>query len=223
MVVYLDEFCGAVIWETENSAIELQSQDATMYTDNLDCVVTISANPGRQILLTFTFFSIQSSEGCTADYLYVYDGPSTEYDMVSGVCGNSLPADVVTSGNNVTLRLKTDNTDNNFGFGLYATSFGLAPCSDDGEFECSNERCIDSALQDDFINNCGDFSDEGDFGEIVGGILALGMGVVIVIVVVSVLLVICCICVCVCACVKCCKKSCSNQRPVHVVHGQTAY
>ncbi|XP_038066955.1 neuropilin and tolloid-like protein 2 [Patiria miniata] len=161
---YMAELCGRTI-HAESSGGVLHSQRGPHYRNNVDCTVTITADPGRKILLTFLFLETEGiAPNCRSDYLQIWDHRDGDDqpapDLVS-LC-DRFTGNVASKTNAVSLRFETDGSVTYRGFKLAYTSFKKAEngSCDLGEFLCDNSRCIDSSLKDDNFNHCGDYSDE---------------------------------------------------------------
>lgn len=88
------------------------------YTDNADCIYTISRPNGTFIKLSATdmevdnyknpdyyFYSYYSSDDtCDTDYLEIRDGSSRESPLIEYVCGDEIPAPIMSTQNNVWMR-----------------------------------------------------------------------------------------------------------------------
>ncbi|XP_038067677.1 low-density lipoprotein receptor-related protein 12-like [Patiria miniata] len=226
--VFMDEKCGETI-QAGRSGGQMDSQLSMYYANDFDCTVTITADIGRQILLTFDRVDIEGTpsgdSGCDGDYLEVYEGTSTILSPVQVICG-MYASDIVSSLNSVTLRFKTDSSSIEEGFLLSYTSFkspGLTSCDSD-EFECDNDRCIDATLKNNFNDNCGDNSDEDPFGgldDALNNAISLGIGIIVAIIIGCIVGVVL-LCVCVgCICYHCCCKRSQPQQTSYQVVAQT--
>ncbi|XP_022084128.1 low-density lipoprotein receptor-related protein 12-like isoform X2 [Acanthaster planci] len=219
---HMSEQCGGTI-NAGRSGGNLDSQSRVYYDNNVNCTVVITADIGRQILLTFSTVDIKGGQGCKEDYLQVYEGKSVDVSSTLRViCGND-DADIVSSTNAVTLKFKTDSSSKGKGFYTTYTSFkrieDFMSCDSD-EFECNNKRCIDKNLKNNNFDNCGDYSDEdlvSNFGDTINKFLGLATGALIGIIVGAILVVVL-ICVCVgCICYHCCCKKTQPQTSYKVV------
>ena len=91
------------------------------YTDNADCIYTISQPYGTIINLTvtdmeinnhqislfgFSYYSYYYSDDstCNTDYLEIRDGSSQNSPLISYLCGDETPEPVVTTQSNVWMR-----------------------------------------------------------------------------------------------------------------------
>uniref|UniRef100_A0A3Q3MXM2 Cubilin n=1 Tax=Mastacembelus armatus TaxID=205130 RepID=A0A3Q3MXM2_9TELE len=86
------------------------------YEANMNCLWTIEAPVNMAVNLTFSSFDLESSITCRYDYIKVYDGDSINFPLVGTFCGNSIPADFVSSGNFLTIHFVSDSIINRRGF-----------------------------------------------------------------------------------------------------------
>ncbi|XP_038067679.1 low-density lipoprotein receptor-related protein 12-like isoform X2 [Patiria miniata] len=234
--VYMDEKCGETIQAGRSGGV-VTSLRGTYYENDYNCTITITADIGRQILLTFDRVDIEGTpsgdSGCDGDYLEVYNGTSTILSPVQVICGTSAN-DIVSFSNSVTLRFKTDPADLLFsterGFFLSYTSFttisNFTSC-DSGEFKCDNNRCIGATFKNNMYDNCGDNSDEGvfvltDLDPILttDSVVFLNVGMIALVAGCIGGAVVMCIGVC-CICYFCCKTSRPHQQTSYQVVAQT--
>ncbi|KAL1132415.1 hypothetical protein AAG570_010370 [Ranatra chinensis] len=88
------------------------------YDLRVDCMYFIKVEKDRRVNLTFEDFDIVNSENCSSSYVKVYDGNSLDSPLLLTHCGNKLPNSVVSSNNEMLLRMKSD--------GFYAAKGFLA-------------------------------------------------------------------------------------------------
>ncbi|XP_066296793.1 soluble scavenger receptor cysteine-rich domain-containing protein SSC5D-like [Branchiostoma lanceolatum] len=107
--VYMYNNCGSSIDVSNTGYI---SWSTGSYSNYVDCHVVLLAPTGTTISLQFPTVNIEGSSSCI-DYLYVYNG---EYYSAPGfypsfyVCNANQPGVFSSTGNHVTLRLKTDSS-----------------------------------------------------------------------------------------------------------------
>ncbi|XP_034025114.1 cubilin [Thalassophryne amazonica] len=87
-----------------------------LYHPNAECYWTIRTNQGSQLILSFSEFHLESSSGCSYDYLAVYDGDSSTAAQLARLCGSDLPSPVNSSGSELYVKLRTDSSINAGGF-----------------------------------------------------------------------------------------------------------
>lgn len=87
------------------------------YPENSDCLWVISVPNGEAVQLDFEDeFYIEHTTSCQFDYLEVHDGASTSADLLSRLCGNTLPSTQRSTGSYMTLRFRTDDSTTHKGF-----------------------------------------------------------------------------------------------------------
>lgn len=103
------------------------------YANNLDCEMTIRFSESTKVLIEFDpTFEIEYishgcngvyCNGCSYDYLEVYDGPSTDSPLGgSRICGSSAPAPIQSTGNSMKLIFHTDSSETKTGFKITASA-----------------------------------------------------------------------------------------------------
>ncbi|XP_034042990.1 tumor necrosis factor-inducible gene 6 protein [Thalassophryne amazonica] len=113
--------CGGVL--TEEQRIIHSPGFPDEYQDQQICYWHIRVRLGQKIRLHFMDFDVEDDPACLADYLEVYDS----YDDVSGFagrfCGDSLPDDIISTGNVMTLKFLSDASVTAGGFELQYSVF----------------------------------------------------------------------------------------------------
>ncbi|XP_033625942.1 abnormal cell migration protein 13-like [Asterias rubens] len=237
-IEYLTNECNDVLYVGDGGGT-LVSQSGLNYASNVDCTVIVQASLGRRILLTFEKFDTEGSGfgTCFTDYLEVFD---SDMSSIRRLCGTAVPGDITSVNNSLILQFTTDSSIDRTGFSFAYTSFHTGFCSSN-EFTCNNGRCIDSDLENNQYDNCGDASDEPydfdidiDIDDAIGtanNFLRLGIGIIIAIIIAIIALIVL-ICVCIgCICFHVCCKTSASQRSNAVVMtsasqqpaGQVAY
>ena len=75
--------------------------------------------------LHFIRFDVEESKDCDYDAVEIYDGNSMDAEVISTLCGDSLPDDIISSRNSVFVYFKSDYTKNYAGFRIqYITTNG---------------------------------------------------------------------------------------------------
>ncbi|MBA3663361.1 MAG: T9SS type A sorting domain-containing protein [Bacteroidetes bacterium] len=85
---------------------------ARNYYDNEKYAYTLSAPTGSLVKLQFKSFSTEPN----FDSLWIYNGTSTLSPMLGAYTGTNSPGTLTSSGQNLTLRFKSDGSTNTFGF-----------------------------------------------------------------------------------------------------------
>jgi len=94
------------------------------YTNNQDCVWTITAPVGHFVELQFTSFDVEDGgASCSYDYVAVYDGATTAAPLIAKLCGSTIPAPLHSHTNVLTVRWVTDSSVTDAGWtAAYLTS-----------------------------------------------------------------------------------------------------
>ncbi|XP_078391727.1 cubilin [Cetorhinus maximus] len=100
--------CGATLTTSTGS---FTSPNYPMpYSHNAECYWLVQISAGSVIGLQFEQFHLDSSTGCSYDYLAVYNGNNTNSQLLDKLCGNQMPAPILSSRNNMYIKLRTDNS-----------------------------------------------------------------------------------------------------------------
>ncbi|XP_070562521.1 neuropilin and tolloid-like protein 2 [Ptychodera flava] len=223
--VYMEDNCGKTITLAGD---RLKSQKGSTYKSNQDCTITLQApssgsSYSTKLVLDFESMQMESATSSSCyDFLEVYDGSGTYSTLVLRACGSATPYNIISTQESLTLRMKTDGTYRYSGFSLIFTAYHNGPCVDDDEFHCSTGRCIDTSIECDCKDNCGDNTDElscstckadvvyGEGGMSTGAIIGIVVAVLIAIIIVIIIV-----------CVVCNKKQKPN-RAVASSHDMTS-
>ncbi|XP_062974501.1 astacin-like metalloendopeptidase [Elgaria multicarinata webbii] len=96
------------------------------YQSDTNCLwlIRLPGNPFRKLVsLTFDVFDLQSSEGCTADYVKVYDGISkSDKVLLDKTCGIKIPPTLTSSKNTMLIEFVSDHSVEGTGFRASYTS-----------------------------------------------------------------------------------------------------
>ncbi|XP_062283383.1 suppressor of tumorigenicity 14 protein homolog [Scomber scombrus] len=122
------------------------------YPPTTTCVWDIEVPKEKFVKVQFKEFSLgRDTKGCPKDYVDVNG---------QRLCGSNLESSVFTSrSNKMTVKFNSDKSYVDQGFTAeYEAFVPTNPCP--GEFQCSNNLCINTTLQCDGWNDCGDGTDE---------------------------------------------------------------
>ncbi|XP_072277666.1 hatching enzyme 1.2-like [Pyxicephalus adspersus] len=86
------------------------------YPNLSDCITTIWAPEGYQIVLNFTIFDLEFSTSCLYDYLNIIDGGRLDSPAVGQYCSNDPVPTITSTGNVLILQFRTDNWFNMAGY-----------------------------------------------------------------------------------------------------------
>lgn len=159
---YMSASCTTVSSMVSKSRL-LESSSGLEYNNDMNCVLTATASDGRyNVLVVFSRFDLEEKRsGSCLDYVNVYDGGSVSDPVlnVEPLCGATLPSNLVSTGNQVTVEFVTDSSAVLMGFGIIFTEVYNGSCST-AEYGCSNGYCVNSDLRCNNYKECGDGSDE---------------------------------------------------------------
>ncbi len=85
-----------------------------MYSGNSNSTVTIAPPGAASVTLHFSGFGMEN----TYDFLYVYDGPNTTSPVIGSYTGNTIPANITSSGPAITIRQYSDVYVEDSGFAI---------------------------------------------------------------------------------------------------------
>ncbi|KAE8596094.1 hypothetical protein XENTR_v10015965 [Xenopus tropicalis] len=86
------------------------------YYHNSECYWQMMASSGSTFEIQFEHFDLESHSNCQNDYLAVYDGNTTHSHLLEKLCGKRLPDPIRSSGSNVYVKFRTDNSISFSGF-----------------------------------------------------------------------------------------------------------
>ncbi|XP_019963786.2 suppressor of tumorigenicity 14 protein homolog [Paralichthys olivaceus] len=124
------------------------------YPPRTSCVWNIEVPVEKFVKVQFSKFLLgNQSNQCPEDYVKVDD---------KRLCGRKLKNTVITSqSNTMTIKFNSDSSYVDQGFTAeYEAFVPTNPCP--GRFQCTNNLCINTTLQCDGWNDCGDGSDENN-------------------------------------------------------------
>ena len=88
---------------TPNGTLESPSHPGN-YPRNADCVHTISQPTSTIIELIFHSMDIEMFDNCKYDYLEIRDGSSDDSPVLDKICGNKIPAPILSNQNKVWMK-----------------------------------------------------------------------------------------------------------------------
>ncbi len=111
------------------------------YSNNQDITQTIYSS-GNHLSINFSSFSLAAG-----DYLYIYDGNSISSPLLSTRTGNTLPPEIISSGNSLTFRFVSNSSGVSSGWSatiscsscIAVSQLPGSPCGSDG----ANPFCTD--------------------------------------------------------------------------------
>ena len=104
--------CGGILTEETGRMISPKVKEL------LQCEWIIRAPTSRRIHLSFQQFGTTNYDydfKCL-DYVSIYDGGSPKFPLLGRYCGNIIPANHFSTGNQILIRYKSENSLTNIGF-----------------------------------------------------------------------------------------------------------
>uniref|UniRef100_UPI00358F0658 procollagen C-endopeptidase enhancer 2 n=1 Tax=Myxine glutinosa TaxID=7769 RepID=UPI00358F0658 len=86
------------------------------YRPNLNCVWNIKVPEGRVIFLSFRFFALEMNARCMYDYVSVFNGRAQDAQRLGKFCGTFRPGALVSTSNEIVVKMVTDDSTDNRGF-----------------------------------------------------------------------------------------------------------
>ena len=88
------------------------------YPANQNCTWQISLPTGVAVQLKFGFIDLEQAGNCAKDYVEIRNGIAPDSPVLGTYCGNSAPAVINSTNNQVSVRFVTDDTTQLTGFNL---------------------------------------------------------------------------------------------------------
>uniref|UniRef100_H2YKV4 CUB domain-containing protein n=1 Tax=Ciona savignyi TaxID=51511 RepID=H2YKV4_CIOSA len=86
------------------------------YPMSIDCYWILTAPTNEAIQLDFKDFAIESHSQCEKDYVLVMEGHTGDGEILGKFCGTDQPSTTKSSGNEMTVRFRSDSSTQNRGF-----------------------------------------------------------------------------------------------------------
>ncbi|KAM9317096.1 CUB and sushi domain-containing protein 1 [Gastrophryne carolinensis] len=138
--------CGGRIYAAASGRILSPGYPAP-YENNLHCTWNLEADPGKTISLHFIVFDTEVSH----DILKVWDGPVDMNVLLKEWSGSSLPEDIHSTFNSLTLQFDSDFFISKSGFSIQFSTSVASTCNDPG-IPQNGTRYGDSREPGDTIN-----------------------------------------------------------------------
>ncbi|XP_053392701.1 ovochymase-1-like isoform X2 [Mercenaria mercenaria] len=110
--------CKQMIDASTDGNILSPNFGSSNYPSDLICTWMLQAPAGEIIRLQFNTFRLENTRRCSRDYLRIFDGIDAFATVLGNLCGNFIPSDVVSTGNQMLLMLRTDSTNEYEGFNI---------------------------------------------------------------------------------------------------------
>ncbi|XP_056421690.1 CUB and sushi domain-containing protein 1 isoform X3 [Hyla sarda] len=138
--------CGGRIYAAASGRILSPGYPAP-YENNLHCTWILEADPGKSISLHFIVFDTEVSH----DILKVWDGPVDSDVLLKEWSGSSLPEDIHSTFNSLTLQFDSDFFISKSGFSIQFSTSVASTCNDPG-IPQNGTRYGDSREPGDTVN-----------------------------------------------------------------------
>ena len=103
--------CGGIITESNGSVSSPENVEL------LQCEWVIRSEPWNQIHLHFQRFGIKNHVDYKClDYVAIYDGGSPKFPLLGRYCGNIIPPDQFSTGNQLLIRYRSEHSSTHNGF-----------------------------------------------------------------------------------------------------------
>lgn len=86
------------------------------YRPNKECIWTIKTSPNYQVALRFHAFELEIHENCVYDFVEIRDGGLESSRLLGKFCGQKLPLELHSTGNELWLRFVSDASVEKGGF-----------------------------------------------------------------------------------------------------------
>uniref|UniRef100_A0A8C4X1X3 CUB domain-containing protein n=1 Tax=Eptatretus burgeri TaxID=7764 RepID=A0A8C4X1X3_EPTBU len=86
------------------------------YRPNLNCVWNIKVPEGRVVFLSFRFFALEMNARCMYDHVSVFNGRGKDAQLLGKFCGTFRPGALVSTSNEIVVKMATDDSTENRGF-----------------------------------------------------------------------------------------------------------
>ncbi|XP_021351138.1 suppressor of tumorigenicity 14 protein homolog [Mizuhopecten yessoensis] len=86
------------------------------YPAESHCIWRLFAPSGNIIRLHFTSFGVEGGRSCPFDAVHAFDGPSSSGTELANVCGNHIPADILSKTNVMFVSFNSDADTQDIGF-----------------------------------------------------------------------------------------------------------
>lgn len=110
--------CGGVLvaTETHQRLFSHARHGDNNYNNKMECEWVIMASHGNHVKFNFDTFEIEDESDCGYDNVEVFDGKLDTDPGLGRFCGSKIPAEIVSSGQSLLVRFKSDDTINWKGF-----------------------------------------------------------------------------------------------------------
>ena len=120
ILLFFFSVCGGMLTATrafQTIYSHLTYLSGELYPVNQDCMWKINSPKKKQKILIYISYINLENEPCQFDYVTLYDGLTLDSPIIAKLCGSRLKESYyATTGNNIRLVFKTDDSINGKGF-----------------------------------------------------------------------------------------------------------
>uniref|UniRef100_H2YKV3 CUB domain-containing protein n=1 Tax=Ciona savignyi TaxID=51511 RepID=H2YKV3_CIOSA len=107
--------CGGILIG-DSGAVTSPNYPNDYPPNTIDCYWILTAPTNEAIQLDFKDFAIESHSQCEKDYVLVMEGHTGDGEILGKFCGTDQPSTTKSSGNEMTVRFRSDSSTQNRGF-----------------------------------------------------------------------------------------------------------
>ena len=96
--------------------------------------------------MSFSDFSLETHSACQYDSLTIHDGDNENAGVLEKLCGATLPQDILSTGSNLYLQLKTDSSQESRGFSVSYNIISAPGTTDLNKDSRSNRKFIANTI-----------------------------------------------------------------------------
>ncbi|KZC14141.1 Cubilin [Dufourea novaeangliae] len=82
--------------------------DMSTYHQNMECDWRIQLPAGERVQITWSKFELEDSNSCQFDFVEIYDGPSSDSQILGRFCGSTIPPLIKSNSNVLLIIFKSD-------------------------------------------------------------------------------------------------------------------
>ncbi|XP_062817559.1 low-density lipoprotein receptor-related protein 3 [Anolis carolinensis] len=151
---------GKLEQHTERRGVIYSPSWPLNYPPATNCSWYIQGDRGDVITISFKNFDLEDSPKCSADWLMI--GPSSKREEYR-VCGSFIPPSFISARDHIWIFFHSDSSSSGqaqgFRLSYIRGKVGQPNCQSD-EYHCQNGKCIPSTWKCNYMDECGDNSDE---------------------------------------------------------------
>ncbi|KAH0948163.1 hypothetical protein HN011_006977 [Eciton burchellii] len=109
--------CGGV-YTAPTGTINSPGHTSSTYGPNMECEWKIQLPVGERIRASWLRFELEHSSSCQFDFIEIYDGSTTESQLLGRYCGSDMPPSIKSNSNIIVVIFKSDWSYEMEGFSL---------------------------------------------------------------------------------------------------------